>query len=82
MANVTMPSWIDENYACATHFSQQADGFHTKQLVDTTAKFPAKAKFTLQYNNRGELMPVWPVPAWHFVVISWNKYSGWHVNIP
>ena len=27
-------------------------------LVDTTAKFPTEVKFALQYNNRGELMPV------------------------
>lgn len=32
LMDMTMPSWIDENYACATHSSPQADGFHTETI--------------------------------------------------
>ena len=33
MSNMTMPSWIDQNYACATRSSLPADRFHTKVSV-------------------------------------------------
>ena len=33
MSNMTTPSWIDENYACATRSSLPADRFHTKASV-------------------------------------------------
>ena len=39
-------------------------------LHDTFAKFLTWVKFSLRYNNRGELTLGWLVPAWHFVVAS------------
>ena len=54
-------------------------GFIPKRVVvsplhDTIKKFRTGVKFSLRYNNRGELTPGWLAQAWHFVV-------GWyHVN--
>ena len=84
MTDMMTRSWIDENYACASCSSPPADWFHTKKsgcscLHDTVAKFCTGVKFPFWYNNRGELTPVWLVPAWHFAQTGWyrvNKYRA------
>ena len=53
---------------------QQTD-FPTKRVVvlrlhDTIVRVCSGVKFSLRYNNQGELMLRWLAPAWHFVVVS------------
>ena len=60
-----------------THSSQPADQFHTKmsghfKFTLYRCKISNRSEI-LAPNNRGELMPVWLVPAWHFVVVPWKQ---------
>ena len=64
--------------ACATRSSPPANrktDFTPKRVVGsrlhgTVAKFRTGVKFSLRYNNWGDITPEWLAPAWHFVVIS------------
>ena len=40
------------------------------RLHDTGAKFCTGVKFSLWYNNHGELTPRWLSPEWHFMLLS------------
>ena len=42
-------------------------------LHDTVARFRTGVKFSLRYNNRGELTLGWLDSAWNFVVVSWKQ---------
>ena len=55
-----------KHYACVTRSKRE----FILHLHDTVAKFCTGVKFSLQYNNWGELMPGWLSPAWHLVVVS------------
>ena len=44
-------------------------------LHDTVAKFRTGVKFSLRYNNWGEITPGWVALAWHFVVISCKQFK-------
>ena len=46
------------------------------RLLDAVAKFRTGVKFSLQYNNWGELTPVWLAPAWHFVIVLCKQLQG------
>ena len=69
-------------HTCATRSSLPADGFHTPKrvvishLLDAVAKFLTGVKFSLRYNNWGELTPVWLAPAWHFVMVSCKQLQS------
>ena len=78
---LTTPSKIDKiTHALPVPVLQQID-FTAKRVVvlrlhDTVAKFRTGVKFSLRYNNRGELTPVWLVPVWHFVVVSCRQIQS------
>ena len=71
ITNMTTPSWIDENYSCATRFSPPADHFHSETrghfaFTWYRCEISYWSEILTLLQQPGEFTPVWFAPAWHF----------------